>query len=359
MLIGAYRSRLHDKERQRQAEEKSREAEEAAAAAAKEAKEKAAAATTKHDGLSEVAYGSDSKYVPALLSAEEARKCYESLCEEAFFDPATAAVRQEMEIQDVVWIEPLPPDKTGKAKGHRVAEKGVAILSENTTFLHPREGSYSEFYGRWMMPHRHTHFGIHNLDLSARFQNNSTRKFVKGLDPLFPFSQSPTVDLIRQKVEEHLGLQAGFINYCNMNVYAKGDHLGLHQDPNTNDGTGHVVRTVTLGASRKYEVVHDVSKQHTQINVQPGPLNILGCDTNENHRHQMNKTVAKGVAPRISLNFRHLELSAGASVTAEDVATVNKMFLFVYPSPIFILLAIESSSIDSIFSEINLYIACV
>jgi hypothetical protein len=216
--------------------------------------------------------------------------------------------------------------KVGEPKHDRVARSGKAIPSDDATFFHPREGSYADLFGKWMMPHRHTQFGDARVDLSKAFENNPTRKFVPGLGPLFPFSRSPTVDAIRRKVASHrlVLLPAGSITFCNANLYTKGDKLSLHKDPNTKDGTGHVVRTVTLGASRKYAVVDDATEQKTVICVQPGSLNVLGCDTNKECKHTMNPSNARGVLPRISLNFRILKLGAmGAAATTTATTTTT------------------------------------
>jgi hypothetical protein len=257
-----------------------------------------------HNGEEDVKYHTDSYYVSTWgLSKEDAEKCRDDLIKEAFVLMEHGRARvdpdKEMQLKDVVYKQfsykahhsavQKGKKKVGDPRGHKVAESGEAIWSDDTTFFHSKEGSYTrDRTGEYkVMPHRHTHFGEEGVDLSKSFSNNPTRMFAKEMNPMLPFSRSPTVQFIREKVEEHIEKPEGWLNYCNMNLYFNGDKLGKHRDPYTDNGTGYVVWTVSLGDDGDYSVVKDDETGKTTICVKSGSLNALGVDTNKECKHEM------------------------------------------------------------------------
>ena len=237
----------------------------------------------RHDGTDTVTYGTgDSTYIPGILTSEEERAVYNAYCDEQCIDPATGQVLREMPVVN-----------------------GVAQPDNSHTQFYPKNSRIvRNQWGEYEMPFRETCVGVWPTPTGNA---NPSVSETPALRPKHPWG--PTVQMLRRRVEQHCGLPAGYIDHCNVNLYAADgkSKLGQHHDGDDGMPKDAIVRTVTLGGPRTYRVQktsakHPALPNATQIALQPGSLNILGQETNKYFTHGMVPTKKKN--PRISFNFR-------------------------------------------------------
>ncbi|NDD99628.1 alpha-ketoglutarate-dependent dioxygenase AlkB [bacterium] len=105
---------------------------------------------------------------------------------------------------------------------------------------------------------------------------------------------------IKQKVERVLGCY----NYCLLNRYRSGvDSVSMHSD--NERGLGPIIATVSLGATRMFNIIHNSTKEKNSFQVSNGTLIIMAGTMQEFWKHEIPKT-KKIVGERISLTFRYI-----------------------------------------------------
>lgn len=105
---------------------------------------------------------------------------------------------------------------------------------------------------------------------------------------------------IKQKVES----VSGYYNFCLLNRYRSGaDSVSMHSD--NEDGLGPIIATVSLGATRTFNIRHNSTNEKHSFRVSNGTLIIMAGTMQEFWKHEIPKT-KEIVGERISLTFRHL-----------------------------------------------------
>ncbi len=114
---------------------------------------------------------------------------------------------------------------------------------------------------------------------------------------------TPELYELKQQVEATCGHR---FNAVLANFYRRGqDSVDWHADDEPELGPKPVIASVSLGAGRAFKFRHrfDRTIATKTINLEPGSLLEMSCDTQSNWLHQIPKT-KKDIGGRINLTFR-------------------------------------------------------
>lgn len=82
------------------------------------------------------------------------------------------------------------------------------------------------------------------------------------------------------------------------------DSIGLHSDSEKELGSNPIVGTLSLGGTRRFDLVSNKDKKTVSIDVENGSLMIMGLNCQKNWRHKIDKYT--GNEPRISITLRKI-----------------------------------------------------
>jgi alkylated DNA repair dioxygenase AlkB len=112
---------------------------------------------------------------------------------------------------------------------------------------------------------------------------------------------TPTLVEIKEKIEA----VQGRYNYCLLNRYRSGsDSMGWHSDDEPE--MGNVIGSLSLGATRKFRIRHNASRETMTFSVGHGTLIIMAGTMQQFWQHEVPKT-KQNVGERINLTFRHIQ----------------------------------------------------
>jgi alkylated DNA repair dioxygenase AlkB len=111
---------------------------------------------------------------------------------------------------------------------------------------------------------------------------------------------TPTLLEIKQKIEAVLGCY----NYCLLNRYRNGtDSMGWHADDEPE--MGNVIGSLSLGATRKFRIRHNATRETMTFKPGHGTLIIMAGTMQSFWQHEVPKT-KKPIGERINLTFRRI-----------------------------------------------------
>jgi alkylated DNA repair dioxygenase AlkB len=106
---------------------------------------------------------------------------------------------------------------------------------------------------------------------------------------------------IKQRVEQAAD---HVFNSLLLNYYRHGkDSLGFHADDEPELGTNPVIASLSLGATRKFILRHNRTREKLTLDLSDGSLLIMAGTTQHFYQHAIPKTAAP-VGERINLTFR-------------------------------------------------------
>ena len=106
---------------------------------------------------------------------------------------------------------------------------------------------------------------------------------------------------IKSRVESVMGRY----NYCLLNRYRYGsDSMGWHADDEPE--MGNIIGSLSLGATRKFRIRHNVSRETTTFPVGHGTLIIMAGTMQQHYQHEVPKTKLI-VGERVNLTFREID----------------------------------------------------
>lgn len=120
------------------------------------------------------------------------------------------------------------------------------------------------------------------------------------------FTPQPWHDAVRQLCREVSHATAQPLNCVLLNLYASGqDHMGWHADNEPELGAAPVIVSLSLGASRRFDLLHQTQGHQLQLQLHNGSLLLMagGCQQHWQHRLPKQSRVA---APRLNLTFRYI-----------------------------------------------------
>jgi alkylated DNA repair dioxygenase AlkB len=116
--------------------------------------------------------------------------------------------------------------------------------------------------------------------------------------PALPWT--PTLLEIKKKLEA----VQGAYNYCLLNLYRDGqDSMGWHAD--NEPEMGDTIGSLSLGATRKFRIRHNVSRETLSFAAGHGTLIVMSGTMQEFWQHAVPKT-KQAVGERINLTFRRI-----------------------------------------------------
>ena len=106
------------------------------------------------------------------------------------------------------------------------------------------------------------------------------------------------------EIKEKIEAVRGEYNYCLLNRYRAGsDSMGWHAD--NEPEMGNVIGSLSLGATRKFRIRHNVTRETKTFLVEHGTLIIMAGTMQQFWQHEVPKT-KQSVGERINLTFRKI-----------------------------------------------------
>jgi alkylated DNA repair dioxygenase AlkB len=109
------------------------------------------------------------------------------------------------------------------------------------------------------------------------------------------------------EIKERIEKVMGTYNYCLVNRYRSGaDSMGWHAD--NEPEMGEIIGSLSLGATRKFRIRHNGTRETMSFPVGHGTLIIMAGTMQQHWQHEIPKTKQK-VGERINLTFREIKNS--------------------------------------------------
>lgn len=154
-----------------------------------------------------------------------------------------------------------------------------------------KQGTITIFGKTHPIPRLEAFFGIGNQVYSYSGKTLETHHFTKELLEL--------KSLIEQVSNEKF-------NCVLVNLYRDGkDSNGWHADNEPELGKNPVIASLSLGATRRFDLKHNTTKEKISIELNHGCLLIMKGEMQHFWKHQIAKTT-KVSTPRINLTFRYI-----------------------------------------------------
>jgi len=119
-----------------------------------------------------------------------------------------------------------------------------------------------------------------------------------------PLPWSPLLGQIRDEVQDLLPTLA--FNSVLLNLYRNGrDRMGWHADDEPELGPNPVIASVSLGATRRFDLKHRVTGEKVQVSLPSGSLLVMDGPLQRHWLHQLPAT-ARIHDPRVNLTFRQV-----------------------------------------------------
>lgn len=106
------------------------------------------------------------------------------------------------------------------------------------------------------------------------------------------------------EIKKRIETVMGTYNYCLVNRYRSGaDSMGWHADDEPE--MGEIIGSLSLGATRKFRIRHNETRETMSFPVGHGTLIIMAGTMQQHWQHEIPKTKQK-VGERINLTFREI-----------------------------------------------------
>jgi alkylated DNA repair dioxygenase AlkB len=107
-----------------------------------------------------------------------------------------------------------------------------------------------------------------------------------------------------REIKREIEAIEGEYNYCLLNRYRSGaDSMGWHADDEPE--MGNVIGSLSLGATRKFRIRHNMTREIKTFDVSHGTLIIMAGTMQQFWKHEIPKT-RENVGERINLTFRKI-----------------------------------------------------
>lgn len=139
--------------------------------------------------------------------------------------------------------------------------------------------------------------------LTALYGNNGNSYSYSGIT-MEPLPFTPELRAMKAMVEQRCGHE---FTTCLLNLYRDGgDSNGWHADDEKELGTNPVIASVSLGATRAFNLKHRSQKSlRYRLQLEHGSLLLMEGPMQHHWLHQVPKT-RRPVLPRINLTFRNI-----------------------------------------------------
>jgi alkylated DNA repair dioxygenase AlkB len=172
-------------------------------------------------------------------------------------------------------------------------EKEIADQLFNAFYhtINWQQGEIKLFGKKYLTPRLEAFYAEENKSYGYSGQRLVTSSFTKELKQ------------IKDIIELKLSIQ---LNSVLINLYRDGnDSNGWHADDEPELGRNPIIASLSLGASRRFDLKHSTTKEKLSLELEPGSLLVMGGELQHHWKHQVAKT-KKVNDPRINLTFRYL-----------------------------------------------------
>jgi alkylated DNA repair dioxygenase AlkB len=154
-----------------------------------------------------------------------------------------------------------------------------------------QQGEIKLFGKKYLTPRLEAFYAEENKSYGYSGQRLVTSSFTKELKQLKEF------------IELKFSIQ---LNSVLINLYRDGnDSNGWHADDEPELGKNPIIASLSLGASRRFDLKNSTTKEKLSLELEPGSLLVMGGELQHHWKHQVAKT-KKVNDPRINLTFRYL-----------------------------------------------------
>jgi alkylated DNA repair dioxygenase AlkB len=181
----------------------------------------------------------------------------------------------------------------------KLADGGLILYDE--TFLSPDLASryFVELRDECVWDQKPGIFGHMQPRLTASYGEEGVTYRYSGTENV-ALPWTATMLEIKEKIEA----VQGEYNYCLLNRYRSGsDSMGWHADDEPE--IGNVIGSLSLGATRKFRIRHNVTREVKAFDVSHGTLIIMAGTTQQFWKHDVPKT-KENFGERINLTYRKI-----------------------------------------------------
>ena len=182
---------------------------------------------------------------------------------------------------------------------------GSAVLQPRFFDVHRSAEMYSELMQQtaWEQPEmiifgkKHAQAGLSTWysDTGVNYEYSGVVRVAHPMTPL--------LEQIRAELETFTG--AAF-NSALVNLYRDGkDSVSWHSDNEAINGREPTIASVSLGATRRFDLRHKATKETVRADLEDGSLLVMSGLSQHCWVHQIAKTASQ-VGPRINLTFRRI-----------------------------------------------------
>lgn len=181
----------------------------------------------------------------------------------------------------------------------KLEDEGLLLYDDSFLSIELADRYFSDLQNRCQWEQKPGIFGHMQPRLIASYGDTATTYRYSGVDnPALPWID--TLLEIKQKIE----VVQGEYNYCLANRYRSGvDSMGWHAD--NEPEMGDVIGSLSLGATRKFRIRHNETRETRTFLVGNGTLIIMAGTMQQFWQHEVPKT-KQNVGERINLTFRKI-----------------------------------------------------
>jgi len=186
-----------------------------------------------------------------------------------------------------------------KMKTVELRDGGSLLYDENFLPAELADRYFCDLRDRCAWEHKPGIFGHMQPRLIASYGDTGISYRYSGVDNVaLPWTS--TLREIKNRVESVQGVY----NFCLLNRYRSGsDSMGWHADDEPE--MGNVIGSLSLGATRKFRIRHNITRETHTFLAGHGTLIIMAGTMQQHWQHAVPKTKLN-VAERINLTFRQI-----------------------------------------------------
>ncbi|KKO44438.1 DNA methylase [Arsukibacterium ikkense] len=120
------------------------------------------------------------------------------------------------------------------------------------------------------------------------------------------FEPTPWHPAVQQLCQQVSDATTSAFNCVLLNLYANGqDHMGWHADDEPELGMAPLIASLSLGASRRFDLRHRTLSHRLQLQLDNGSLLLMAGACQQHWQHSLPKQ-RRVAAPRLNLTFRYI-----------------------------------------------------
>ncbi|SNY53031.1 Alkylated DNA repair dioxygenase AlkB [Arsukibacterium tuosuense] len=173
-----------------------------------------------------------------------------------------------------------------------LSASGASLLQAQLTADLPWRQEQIRIYGKTVkIPRRQVWMG----DPHCSYQYSGAR--------FMPAPWHPALQQLAAELSDTIGRP---FNCVLLNLYASGqDHMGWHADNEPELGDTPAIASLSLGATRRFDLQHRTLGHQLQLQLENGSLLLMAGDCQQHWQHRLPKQ-SRVDAPRLNLTFRYI-----------------------------------------------------